>query len=103
MATRWRISPVRDGGAGWLRWTGNADHASGSFSKVVGCSWTCRGRKGKKLVRSGDGESVMEIGEGAVTSLPTDRRQDGVDNMQGGGHLLYACARREGDGMARAR
>jgi hypothetical protein len=61
------------------------------------------GEERGKPVRSGDGESVVEIGEGAVTSLPTDRRQDGVDNMQGGGRLLYVCARREGDGMAWAR
>jgi hypothetical protein len=68
---------------------GNANHASRSFSRVVGCSWTYRGRKGKPI-KSGDGEPIAKTGEGAAASLPADRRQDGVDNMQGGGRLLYS-------------
>jgi hypothetical protein len=46
-AMRWWISPVGDGGAGWLWWAGKLDHASLSFFEVGGYSWTYRGRKGK--------------------------------------------------------
>jgi hypothetical protein len=33
-----RSSPVRDGGAGQLRWSGEVGHASGSCSEVIRCS-----------------------------------------------------------------
>jgi hypothetical protein len=32
---------------GWLQWSAEVDHASGSFSEVGGCFETCQGRNGK--------------------------------------------------------
>jgi hypothetical protein len=48
------------------------------------------GEERGKPIKSGDGEPIAKTGEGAAASLPADRRQDGVDNMQGGGRLLYS-------------
>jgi hypothetical protein len=45
-------------------------------------------------VRYGKGEPVVKTGEGAAASLPVNRRQYGVDNMQEGG-AFYTRAHRE--------
>jgi hypothetical protein len=66
--------------AGWLWWSGEVDHTSESCFEVGGCSRTCQGRKGR-LVRSGDGEPVVEIGAEAVSSLPTGGEAIGTDKM----------------------
>jgi hypothetical protein len=69
---RCRVAPV----------VGEVNHTSRSFSEVGGCSGPAEEERGR-LVRSGNGEPVAEIGVEAVASLPVNSEASGADKMQG--------------------
>jgi hypothetical protein len=96
----WQISSVHSGSPGWLLGQGKSTMPQEASLRWVGAPGSAREERGKP-VRSGDGEPVAEIVAGAVTSLPTDRKPGGLDNMQGGAPFIHLRMER-GDGTARA-
>jgi hypothetical protein len=88
-ATKGRSSPVRGGGVGRLRWSGKSATPRRASSKWVGALGPAEEERGR-LVRSGDGELVTEIGAEAVASLPADGEAKDADKMHGEGPF-YTC------------
>jgi hypothetical protein len=86
-ATEGRSSSVCGGGVGWLWWSGNSATPRGASPKWVGAPGLVEEERGR-LVRSGNGEPVVEIGAEAVAPLPVDGEARGADKMHGGGLLL---------------
>jgi hypothetical protein len=91
---------MRGDGAGWLRWSGKSATPRGTSLKWVGAPGPAEEERGR-LVRSGDGELVGEIGAEAVASLLVDDEARGADKMHGR-VFFYSCEHRhQWDGSGR--
>jgi hypothetical protein len=88
-ATEGQNSPVRstalDGSGGW----GKSTMPQKAAPRWVGAPVPVEEERGR-LVRSGNGEPVIETGAEATTSLPADGEASGANKMHGEG-LFYGC------------
>jgi hypothetical protein len=73
---------VCSGSVRWLRWSGKSTTSREASPRWVGALGPAEEERGR-LVRSGDGEPVMEKGAEVAASLPADSEASGTDNMQG--------------------
>jgi hypothetical protein len=87
-ATWWRISTVRGGSVGWLRWTGKSTTPWDASPRWVGALGPGGEERGRP-VRFGDGESIVETGAEALASLPMDRKPVARTKSKEGGVLMY--------------
>jgi hypothetical protein len=80
---------VCNSGVGWLRWSRRSTTPQEASPRWVGALGPAEEERGR-LVRSGDGELVTEIGAEAVASLPADGEAKDADKMHGEGPF-YTC------------
>jgi hypothetical protein len=73
---------VSGDGVGWLRWSGKSTTPREASLRWVGAPGPTEEERGR-LVRSGDGEPIVETGAEAATSLLVDSEASGADKMQG--------------------
>jgi hypothetical protein len=81
MATRWQISPARGSDAGVALVDGECQRHLG---RLLRGGWVHPGPTKEERgvpVRSGEGEPVAEIGEGAAVALPASGRSGGGGGM----------------------
>jgi hypothetical protein len=80
----WPISPVRDGGAERLRWSGKSATPREASPRWVGAPGLAEELRGRP-VRFGDSELIAEIEAETTASVPEDSEAGGTNKTQGGG------------------